>query len=264
VAAEMATVVGAAAFSAASRLQQLRFYDTASTWLRIARQGSFEALRAAPGLPRPFSAAVARPLHHSLPLPWLLQQAIENEQMSKLREYIESLGGNLDGSWRCRASIRDYGSRAGSMDTWFTAPHGETFRSKVAVRVRTAAGKRARGSSSTPLGSAETLPLCQAARHSRQPAAASLLVCSRAGPLLRLSLLGFYTHSLQVARGLGLDPGAAPKPRASRRLPVDPDRPRPPKLPRPPKEATAAGQFRHPLLRVRGNAGWRRQQRTYA
>ena len=68
-----------------------------------------------------------------LPSPPLLQQAIEHEQLTKLREYITSLGGNLDGGWRCRANIRDFGSRAGSMDTWFTAPHGETFRSKVAV-----------------------------------------------------------------------------------------------------------------------------------
>lgn len=60
-------------------------------------------------------------------------QNIENEQLSKLKEYISSLGGQLDGAWRCRANIRDFGSRAGSMDTWFTAPHGETFRSKVAV-----------------------------------------------------------------------------------------------------------------------------------
>lgn len=38
----------------------------------------------------------------------------------------------------------------------------------------------------------------------------------------------------QVARGLGLDPGAAPKPRAARR-PNDPDRPRPTRPPKPPK-----------------------------
>lgn len=58
---------------------------------------------------------------------------MEAEQLTRLREYVESLGGRLDGGWRCRANIRDFGSRAGSMDLWFTAPHGETFRSKVAV-----------------------------------------------------------------------------------------------------------------------------------
>jgi hypothetical protein len=103
-------------------------------------------------------------------------QSIEAEQLSKLREYIESLGGRLDGGWRCRANIRDFGSRAGSLDTWFTAPHGETFRSKVAV-----------------------------------------------------------------ARGLGLDTGGAPKPRAPRR-PVDPDRPRPVRPPKPPKSEGGAAE----------------------
>ena len=45
----------------------------------------------------------------------------------------------------------------------------------------------------------------------------------------------------QVARGLGLDPGAAPKPRAARR-PNDPDRPRAARPPKPPKgEGGAAG-----------------------
>ena len=58
---------------------------------------------------------------------------MEEEQLAKLRQYIEKLGGRLDGAWRCRASYRDVGSRAGSLDTWFTAPHGEVFRSKVAV-----------------------------------------------------------------------------------------------------------------------------------
>lgn len=79
------------------------------------------------------SCQAARPCN-CLSLPPLPQQTIEAEQLAKLREYIEGLGGRLDGGWKCRANIRDFGSRAGSMDTWFTAPHGETFRSKVAVR----------------------------------------------------------------------------------------------------------------------------------
>ena len=46
--------------------------------------------------------------------------------------------------------------------------------------------------------------------------------------------------TLQVARGLGLDPGGAPKPRAPRR-PLDPDRPRPVRPPKPPKPEGGAG-----------------------
>lgn len=118
-------------------------------------------------------ASAAPPAPPSLPPH---QEAIEGEQLSKLREYIESLGGTLDSGWRCRANIRDFGSRAGSLDTWFTAPHGETFRSKVAV-----------------------------------------------------------------ARGLGLDPGAAPKPRATRRQ-LDPDRPRPVRPPKPPRAEGDKGE----------------------
>lgn len=67
-------------------------------------------------------------------------EALQDEQLQKLHEYIHSLGHQLEGDWRCRASIRDMGSRAGSIDTWFTGPKGEVFRSKVAVRVLPLAG----------------------------------------------------------------------------------------------------------------------------
>lgn len=54
--------------------------------------------------------------------------------IQQLRDYIRSLGGGeLSDKWKCRAQIRDYGSRAGSVDTWFTSPEGEVYRSKVAV-----------------------------------------------------------------------------------------------------------------------------------
>jgi hypothetical protein len=55
-----------------------------------------------------------------------------------------------------------------------------------------------------------------------------------------LCLIVAMCCSCQVARGLGLDPGAAPKPKATRRQPLDPDRPRPPKPPKP--EKSAAGE----------------------
>ena len=59
---------------------------------------------------------------------------LEEDCLVKLREYIESLGGMFrEGDWACRAQLRDIGSRAGSVDTWFTAPDGEVYRSKVAV-----------------------------------------------------------------------------------------------------------------------------------
>lgn len=53
--------------------------------------------------------------------------------LEQLRSYVGSLGGNLSGEWKCRAQIRDYGSRVGSLDTWFTSPEGDVYRSKIAV-----------------------------------------------------------------------------------------------------------------------------------
>ena len=47
--------------------------------------------------------------------------------------YFKKLGGELTGTWTCRAQTRDYGARAGSVDTWFTAPDGAVYRSKVAA-----------------------------------------------------------------------------------------------------------------------------------
>ncbi|KAL4521386.1 hypothetical protein Ndes2437B_g08023 [Nannochloris sp. 'desiccata'] len=61
------------------------------------------------------------------------QPSLEVECLDQLREYIKSLGGELNGEWKCRAQVRDYGSRAGSVDTWFTSPEGEVYRSKVAA-----------------------------------------------------------------------------------------------------------------------------------
>lgn len=58
---------------------------------------------------------------------------LERECLDQLQEYVRKLGGDLGGEWKCRAQIRDIGSRAGSIDTWFTSPQGDVYRSKVAV-----------------------------------------------------------------------------------------------------------------------------------
>lgn len=63
----------------------------------------------------------------------LLPQSLAEDCLAKLREYVASLGGTLEGEWKCRAQMRDTGSRAGSVDMWFRAPGGEVYRSKVAV-----------------------------------------------------------------------------------------------------------------------------------
>lgn len=67
------------------------------------------------------------------PPPGAALQSLADDCLLKLREYVASLGGTLDGEWKCRAQMRDAGSRAGSVDMWFKSPTGETYRSKVAV-----------------------------------------------------------------------------------------------------------------------------------
>ena len=60
-------------------------------------------------------------------------QALAEDCLVKLREYVEGLGGKLEGEWHCKAQMRESGSRSGSVDMWFKAPGGEVYRSKVAV-----------------------------------------------------------------------------------------------------------------------------------
>ena len=68
--------------------------------------------------------------NHTLPIQ---PTTLELDCLTQLKEYILSLGGDFNEGWECRAQVRDYGSRAGSIDTWFTAPDGEVYRSKVAA-----------------------------------------------------------------------------------------------------------------------------------
>lgn len=59
--------------------------------------------------------------------------SLDEECLKQLGKYFEKLGGKLEDGWSCRAQIRDYGSRAGSVDTWFTGPDGTVYRSKIAA-----------------------------------------------------------------------------------------------------------------------------------
>ena len=71
------------------------------------------------------------------------------DQLAKLRRYVAALGGTLPDGWTCKAHIRDVGSRAGSVDTWFYGPAGEVFRSKVAVSAEGGGGEQ-RGAEKGP------------------------------------------------------------------------------------------------------------------
>lgn len=46
---------------------------------------------------------------------------------------MKRFGGHLGTGWTCRAQVRDSGTRAGSIDTWFTSPTGQVYRSKIAA-----------------------------------------------------------------------------------------------------------------------------------
>lgn len=142
------------------------------------------------------------------------------------------------------------------------APHGETFRSKVAVRrghVEAPRGARGVSRVAALSGPAHECRKAVAAlfgsrrmtcgRMCRQPSAPAASIergCTGLPAVWRCFLLlatctVFFRPLCQVARGLGLDPGAAPKPKAARRPSADPDKPRPVKPPRPPKVEAAGG-----------------------
>lgn len=44
---------------------------------------------------------------------------------------MASMGGDLGGGWTAVLKLRTAGQRAGSYDTYFTAPDGSVYRSKV-------------------------------------------------------------------------------------------------------------------------------------
>ena len=52
-------------------------------------------------------------------------------EIAKLAGHVESMGGDLGSGWTAQLKLRTAGQRAGSYDTYFYAPDGCVYRSKV-------------------------------------------------------------------------------------------------------------------------------------
>ena len=52
-------------------------------------------------------------------------------EIVKLAGHVKSLGGELGPGWKAELKLRTAGQRAGSYDTYFFAPDGSVYRSKV-------------------------------------------------------------------------------------------------------------------------------------
>ena len=52
-------------------------------------------------------------------------------EIAKLAGHVEGMGGELGPGWVAQLKLRTAGQRAGSYDTYFYAPDGSVYRSKV-------------------------------------------------------------------------------------------------------------------------------------
>jgi hypothetical protein len=52
-------------------------------------------------------------------------------EINKLRDHVESLGGQLGDGWSATLKLRTAGQRAGQYDVYFYAPDGAMYRSKA-------------------------------------------------------------------------------------------------------------------------------------
>ena len=54
-------------------------------------------------------------------------------EINKLRDHVESLGGQLGDGWSATLKLRTAGQRAGQYDVYFYAPDGAMYRSKACL-----------------------------------------------------------------------------------------------------------------------------------
>ena len=56
-------------------------------------------------------------------------------EINKLRDHVESMGGQLGDGWSATLKLRTAGQRAGQYDVYFYAPDGAMYRSKACCTV---------------------------------------------------------------------------------------------------------------------------------